>query len=239
MEQGKKRRWLHIPSPAMIVACVALFVALGGTSYAAIKLPANSVGTKQIKSSAVTNAKVKAATLTGAKIKDATLTGAKVQDGSLTGADLAAGAVDTTKLGTIPGARVRSNATQSIQNNTVTEIAFNIADANVGGVFAPSQPTRLTAPVAGTYLITACVAWGNDPVGSRQLWVRVNGGTDIVGVFERPAADNTLQQNVATTYHLNAGDYVSAAVWQNSGTPLDSWDFLNDAPVLTMNWIAP
>ena len=35
------------------IALLALFVALGGTSYAAIKLPANSVGTKQIKRGAV------------------------------------------------------------------------------------------------------------------------------------------------------------------------------------------
>ena len=47
------------PSPALVVSVVALSVALGGTSYAAIVLPANSVGTKQIKSSAVTSAKVK------------------------------------------------------------------------------------------------------------------------------------------------------------------------------------
>jgi hypothetical protein len=38
---------------------IALVVALGGTSYAAIKLPANSVGTKQLKKDAVTTAKVK------------------------------------------------------------------------------------------------------------------------------------------------------------------------------------
>jgi hypothetical protein len=41
------------------VAYLALFVALGGTGYAAIKLPANSVGTKQLKKNAVTSAKVK------------------------------------------------------------------------------------------------------------------------------------------------------------------------------------
>ncbi len=35
----------RLPSPAMVVACVALTVALGGTGYAAIKLPRNSVGT--------------------------------------------------------------------------------------------------------------------------------------------------------------------------------------------------
>jgi len=39
---------------ANVTATIALFVALGGSSYAAIKLPANSVSTKQIKKGAVT-----------------------------------------------------------------------------------------------------------------------------------------------------------------------------------------
>jgi hypothetical protein len=43
----------------MMVAFLALLVALGGTSYAAITLPANSVGTKQLKKNAVTGKKVK------------------------------------------------------------------------------------------------------------------------------------------------------------------------------------
>jgi hypothetical protein len=41
------------------IAYVALFVALGGTSYAAAALPRNSVGSSQLKSNAVTSAKVK------------------------------------------------------------------------------------------------------------------------------------------------------------------------------------
>lgn len=44
---------------ANVVACIALFVALGGVSYAALKLPKNSVGSKQLKRGAVTSAKVK------------------------------------------------------------------------------------------------------------------------------------------------------------------------------------
>lgn len=40
------------------IAVLALFVALGGTSYAAIKLPAGSVGSKQIKKRAVTYSKL-------------------------------------------------------------------------------------------------------------------------------------------------------------------------------------
>src|SRR3954452_11344964 len=44
------------------LALLALFVALGGTSYAALTLPARSVGTKQLKSRAVTLAKIDPAT---------------------------------------------------------------------------------------------------------------------------------------------------------------------------------
>jgi hypothetical protein len=47
------------PSPALVISLFALFVALGGTSYAAItSLPKNSVGTPQLKNGAVAAAKL-------------------------------------------------------------------------------------------------------------------------------------------------------------------------------------
>ena len=54
-----KRIGFRRPSPPMVLAFVALLVALAGTSYAAIQLPAGSVGTKQLKKNAVTGKKVK------------------------------------------------------------------------------------------------------------------------------------------------------------------------------------
>ena len=47
------------PTPSMVVACLALVAALGGTGYAAIAIPRNSVGAVQLKDNAVTAAKVK------------------------------------------------------------------------------------------------------------------------------------------------------------------------------------
>jgi hypothetical protein len=67
------RKKLPRPSPALIVSLVALSVALGGTSYAAMVLPANSVGAKQIKKSAVSSAKVKNASLLAADFKSGQL----------------------------------------------------------------------------------------------------------------------------------------------------------------------
>jgi hypothetical protein len=53
------RHVLRRPSPGLVVGLIALFVALGGTGYAAVVLPAHSVGTKQLKRDAVTSSKVK------------------------------------------------------------------------------------------------------------------------------------------------------------------------------------
>jgi hypothetical protein len=65
------RRLFRAPSPALIISLIALFVALGGTSYAAIAihLPKNSVGTAQIKNGAVTAKKINA---TGLVVSHAT-----------------------------------------------------------------------------------------------------------------------------------------------------------------------
>jgi hypothetical protein len=55
--QDESKRHRYVPSPAMVVACIALTVALAGTSYA-ITLPRNSVGKAQLKQNAVVSAKV-------------------------------------------------------------------------------------------------------------------------------------------------------------------------------------
>jgi hypothetical protein len=54
---------------ANVMATIAVFLALGGVSYAAFKLPKNSVGAKQIKRGAVNGAKVKLSTIPAAAIR--------------------------------------------------------------------------------------------------------------------------------------------------------------------------
>ena len=62
----------HI-TPSLIISVIALFVALGGASYAAIKIPRNSVGAAQIKKNAVTSAKIKKNAVTSTLVKDRSL----------------------------------------------------------------------------------------------------------------------------------------------------------------------
>jgi hypothetical protein len=53
-----KRLGSRRPSAALVVSIVALVVALGGTGYAALQAPRNSVGSRQIKAGAVTTPKL-------------------------------------------------------------------------------------------------------------------------------------------------------------------------------------
>jgi hypothetical protein len=66
-----------MPSPsrtyANVTSTLALFLALGGVSWAAATLPRNSVGTKQLKRSAVTSAKLRGGAVTGRHVKDGSL----------------------------------------------------------------------------------------------------------------------------------------------------------------------
>src|ERR671937_362776 len=76
----RKKLRPRLPSPAMVVAIIALVVALGGSAYAARvvitkpgQLGKNVVTAKQIKKNAITGAKVKDDSLTGADINEGTL----------------------------------------------------------------------------------------------------------------------------------------------------------------------
>lgn len=84
---------LKRPSPAMVVAVIALIFALTGSAWAA--LGKNSVGSRQLKAKSVTTGKV----------ANNAITAAKVADGSLTGAD-----INIAALGTVPSAQNAAHA---------------------------------------------------------------------------------------------------------------------------------
>jgi hypothetical protein len=98
-------------SYANVTATLALFVALSGSAYAAIKLPANSVGTAQIQNKAVTSP--------------------KVLDGSLLAADFKAGQLPAGQQGPAgpAGPQGPSGAAGGVSGLEV------IYAASIGGVF--------------------------------------------------------------------------------------------------------
>lgn len=138
----------HRPSPALVVSIIALVVALGGTSYAALSLPKNSVGANQLKSGAVTAAKIKNGAVTGSKVANGTLTGANIK---------------LSTLGTVPSA---ASATSAISASNATNainatIAANATTAaKLGQVFYRSTPFTVAAAGSVDVRSTAHAACG-------------------------------------------------------------------------------
>lgn len=82
-----------------IVACMALFIALGGISYAAVTLPKNSVGAKQIKKNAVASSEIKRNAVSASEIKSSAVTSGDIKNEAVTGSD-----VNESTLGNVPSA---------------------------------------------------------------------------------------------------------------------------------------
>jgi len=115
---------------ANIISLVALFFALCAGSYAAVFLPANSVGTKQLKNGSVTMAKLAARAINGSK----------VAAGSLTGAD-----INVATLGTVPSAAAAPIAKVQI----ITASGASTPASATSGTLATATATCPT----GTYVV--------------------------------------------------------------------------------------
>lgn len=81
----RKLRLKRVPSPALVIACVALFAALGGTSYA---LAVGSIGSEEIRNGSIRNVDFKDGTLRGQEFKRDSLGGGAVKEQSLDGTKL-------------------------------------------------------------------------------------------------------------------------------------------------------
>jgi hypothetical protein len=135
----------HRPTPAMVVACIALGVALGGTSYAAIRLPAGSVGAKQLKKNAVTSPKVKNNAITGADVRESTL--AQVPS--------AANATSATNATHATSADHATNANSATTAGTANAAFSTFLDGALGFPDELATIATLNIPAAGNYVINA------------------------------------------------------------------------------------
>ena len=114
----------RLPSPALVVASLALAVALGGTTYAATALPKNSVGAKQLKSGSVSTVKLAKGSVTSRQIKDHTIVAADLAKNAypaLPGKVASAGHADTAGRADTAG---HADTAGSVSGATFTTIDY-------------------------------------------------------------------------------------------------------------------
>jgi hypothetical protein len=158
------------PSPALVVATLALFLALGGTGYA-LTLPANSVGSAQIQAERVLNSKLHPGSVsnsrlgrnavTFSKLANNQMTTVKIRNASLLGEDLAAN--------TVTGAQ--------IDESTLTLPTTKFAVVTAAGAIG-TQQGGVTVSQVGTPLI---LDFGSSQAGRPISVTLAPTTTDLVG----------------------------------------------------------
>jgi hypothetical protein len=240
----EKRRGRRLPSPAMMVALIALFVALGGSATAALVITGAN-----IKNGTVSGLDLKNGSVTGYDLKNGAVGRDDLKDGSVTGAKVRNGTLTPGKISGIPAARItRGSSNQTIANATPTYVEFDNEVFDTAGLFDPANPQVLKAPIAGLYLVTGSVRWEVDANGTRFAAFEISPSSPSPWVapdWRNAATDGaSTDQEISTLVALEANQTVRLRVHQTSGSPLDlMWrgdpDSNADAPVLTMHWVGP
>jgi hypothetical protein len=174
------RKLWRRPSPAMVVACVALLVALSGTGMAAAtQLARNSVGTPQLKDSAVSNP----------KIKNNAVNSAKVAARSLLRSDFAPGQLPAGPVGPQGPAGPQGAAGPAGPAGVIGAITVRTASKLVDGGTAENgayNSERVTASCQGNErAISAGTSWSDDALGRElmtgELEPQLNAQNQVVG----------------------------------------------------------
>lgn len=108
------------PSPATCLALLALFVSLGGTTYAVTSLPRNSVGPQQLRDRAVTERKLSDAAVITRKLAGGAVTSRKIARGAIIGSRVASNGlggdqIDESLLGPVPSAHNAEQAKTAVR----------------------------------------------------------------------------------------------------------------------------
>jgi hypothetical protein len=152
------------PSAALVVSFAALFAAMSGTGYAALKITGASIA-----NSTVTGLDIKNKSLGPQEHKLDSLGGAQINESLLGTVPQAAKATDADTVGGTPASAFMLKQPRAFE--APIPAVLNIANNAVVGTLADLQP--------GTYVVTAKLTYDNDGVVSAQsCTLHVPGGND-------------------------------------------------------------
>lgn len=190
---------------ANVTASLALFVALGGTGYAAIRIPTNSVGNAQIQRNAVSASKIRAGAVGASEIRSGAVGASEIRANAVGSSEIRRdgvgaseirrGAVGTAELhdGGVATADIAAGAVGSAQLSTAAKAAFQAATLRAAvattGAIAAGNAKSATRTGPGQFTVTfpsdvsACfysatpVAVKTDTPDARAVVTVASGGT--------------------------------------------------------------
>lgn len=161
--EGTMSRLKRSLSFSNVIALLALFIALGGSVYAA----SNKIDGAQIKAKSLPGNRIQPNTVTAAQIKKGTIGEAQIKSGAVSGKLIKSGAVTAkqirsssitgaqVKAGSISGAQIQSGSLGATQINQTT--LTGISAANIHTVqYVASTVTLVPESETGTSATSTC-----------------------------------------------------------------------------------
>ena len=174
-----RTKWHHLPSASMVVACVGLLLALGGTGLAAATaVPNNSVGTAQLKNNAVTVAKIASNAVNSAKIASNAVTSSEIAANSVGAAKIANGAVANAKLASnaVTNSKISANSVTSAKVEDQSLLSEDFAPGQLPQ--GPRGPQGPPGTLGKLILRTNSVTIGKN--NSSEIGVKCNSGEQAI-----------------------------------------------------------
>jgi hypothetical protein len=129
---------------------------------------------------------------------------------------------------------------QTITTSTQTKVIFDAVDSDGWNCWDVSpNPTRLTVPVTGRYIVTANVAFEAASAGHRAINIFKNNTVELARSDFMPVS-NSVDTHSTVTCHavsLTKGDYVELRVWHNRGSDLDILDSGDHSPKFSLIYL--
>lgn len=119
------------------------------------------------------------------------------------------------------GARAYVNSALNIPTASSTMVAFDTEAYDTDGYWNSGDATKLVVPTNGRYLIVGNVSFPSGGGTLRFAKIFINGSTVIGSHHVAPVSGAETAVNVSALAVLNAGDYVTLQVYQDSGGNLD------------------
>ena len=137
-----RRFKLRRPSPALVIACIALFVAMGGVSYG---FATGSIDSREIRNGGVTTNDLRNNEVRGRDIRNSTIGGRDVAFNTLSGNDIKESALGQVPRATIAAFAANASNAASLggvgSSGFVRREAPAFAAIPLGGGLTPGQPT--------------------------------------------------------------------------------------------------
>jgi hypothetical protein len=182
----------RLPSPALVIACVALFVSLGGVSYG---LATGSIDSRELKNNTVRSKDVRNNTLRTFDIRNNEVRGFDVRNSTIQGRDVA--------FNTLTGSDISESSLGKVPSATTADTAGAANTANSANTAGSVATLRTIAPTG--------LAQGAAPVT-----LATHGPLTVTGVCEAAGANTSAVLRVQSAEANSAAGGTTSTV----GAPL-------------------